>query len=119
MVMDKFLQDLRLGTRMLIRTPMRSFISILTFGGASGSPQPYSVDGILAARPLQPFLYYMKGRDPVVSAAVFLCFAAAGLFASFIPARRATKINPVVACPTCYMVWSPPIRQCSLPSPSY
>jgi len=52
---------------------------------------------MLAAGPLQPGLYHVGARDPMVSATVTLALAAAGLFASFIPARRATKIDPVVA----------------------
>lgn len=55
------------------------------------------VIGLLAAGPLQPILYKVAPRDPIVLAVVVLALAAAGFLASFLPARRVTKINPVLA----------------------
>jgi len=53
--------------------------------------------GLLAAGPLEPILYRVAPRDPVVFAIVVLALAAAGFLASFLPARRVTRINPLVA----------------------
>jgi predicted permease len=46
---------------------------------------------------LKTLLYRVQPRDPMVLIAVPLVLAAAGLAANFIPARRVTKIDPVVA----------------------
>jgi predicted permease len=50
-----------------------------------------------ASRALQPVLYKVSPRDAAVFAAVLTTLAAASLLASFLPARRVTKIDPVVA----------------------
>jgi len=46
---------------------------------------------------LRTLLYHVQPRDPMVLIAVPVALAAAGLAANFIPARRVTKIDPVVA----------------------
>jgi predicted permease len=53
--------------------------------------------GLLASGPLQPILYKVAPRDPTVLVIVVLALAAAGFLASFVPAHRVTKIDPVVA----------------------
>ena len=57
--------------------------------------------GLLVAlaltRFLVSFLYDVRATDPATFAAVSLALAAAGLMASYIPARRATKVDPMVA----------------------
>lgn len=52
---------------------------------------------LLAVGPLQPILYKVDARDPMVMATTVAALAAAGLLASFIPAHRVTRIDPVVA----------------------
>ena len=52
---------------------------------------------LLASGALQPVLYRVNPRDTAVFAAVIATLAAAGLAASFLPARRVTKIDPVLA----------------------
>ena len=42
-------------------------------------------------------LYDVSPLDPVVFAGVSLLLAAAGFVASLIPARRATRVDPIVA----------------------
>jgi putative ABC transport system permease protein len=56
--------------------------------------------GLLASGPLQPLLYEVAPRDPLVVVTVPLALAAASLVASFLPARRAARIDPVIALST-------------------
>ena len=51
---------------------------------------------LAASDPLRIVLYYVDPRDPVVFSVVVITLALAGLAASFIPARRVTKVDPVV-----------------------
>jgi hypothetical protein len=57
--------------------------------------------GLLAAlaltRALKGLLYGVSAGDPLIYGAVVLSQPAVGLAACFIPARRATKVDPTVA----------------------
>ncbi len=52
---------------------------------------------LLASGALQPVLYHVNPRDTAVFAAVVATLAIASLVASFLPARRVTKIDPMLA----------------------
>jgi len=52
---------------------------------------------IAASGALQPVLYHVHPRDAAVFAGVIATLAFASLLASFLPARRVTKIDPVIA----------------------
>jgi predicted permease len=52
---------------------------------------------LLASGGLQAVLYHVDPRDPKVFAAVAVTLAVASLLASFLPARRVTKIDPALA----------------------
>jgi len=52
---------------------------------------------LAASGALQPVLYHVDPRDRFVFAAVVVTLAAASLIASFLPARRVTRIDPVTA----------------------
>jgi putative ABC transport system permease protein len=52
---------------------------------------------VLATRPLQFILFGVQARDPAVFGAVVVMLALIGLAASFIPARRVTQVDPVIA----------------------
>ena len=52
---------------------------------------------LLASGALQPVLYHVNPRDTAVFIAVTATLAFASLAASFLPARRVTKIDPVLA----------------------
>ena len=52
---------------------------------------------LLASGALQPVLYHVNPRDQMVFVAVIATLALASLVASFLPARRVTKIDPAVA----------------------
>jgi predicted permease len=52
---------------------------------------------LLASGALAPVLYHVQPRDRMVFALVVVTLAAASLIATFLPARRVTRIDPVVA----------------------
>ncbi len=76
----------------LIALVMRKSIVQLAVGLALGL-----VIALLASGALQPILYHVNPRDAVVFIGVIVTLAAASLLASFLPARRVTKIDPVTA----------------------
>jgi predicted permease len=55
---------------------------------------------LVASGALQPVLYHVDPRDTAVFVAVIATLALASLIASFLPARRVTRIDPVVALAT-------------------
>jgi putative ABC transport system permease protein len=52
---------------------------------------------VAALRVLQTQLYDVRATDPLTLAAVALLLAGAGVLACYIPARRATKVDPLTA----------------------
>jgi putative ABC transport system permease protein len=79
----------------LVRLIMRRAVIQMSLGLGLGL-----AIGLLAAGPLQPILYKVAPRDPIVMVIVVVALAAAGFLASFLPARRVTRINPVLAIST-------------------
>jgi ABC-type antimicrobial peptide transport system permease subunit len=55
---------------------------------------------LLVSGALQPVLYHVDPRDMAVFVAVTVTLSVASLIASFLPARRVTKIDPVLALAT-------------------
>jgi ABC-type lipoprotein release transport system permease subunit len=53
--------------------------------------------GLVLTRFLSSLLYEIKPADPTTIIAVSLLLAACALLASYVPARRATKVDPMVA----------------------
>jgi putative ABC transport system permease protein len=52
---------------------------------------------LLAGRLLERILYGVKPNDPLTFAIVFAIMLAVGAAATFLPARRATRIDPMQA----------------------
>lgn len=51
----------------------------------------------LAAGPIQVILFEVNARDPLVFALVVVALGSVGIVASLLPARRVTRVDPVVA----------------------
>jgi putative ABC transport system permease protein len=78
--------------RELVLLVMRKSVIQLVIGLALGLGL-----ALLASGGLQPVIYHVNPRDLTVFATVVVTLAAAGVLASLLPARRVTKIDPVVA----------------------
>jgi ABC-type antimicrobial peptide transport system permease subunit len=89
-----------IGVRMALGAERRQVVALvlrrglaLTALGIGGG-----VIGALAgARYLQSMLFGVEPRDPGTFAGVIVMFAAVAVIASYLPARRATKVDPMVA----------------------
>ena len=76
-------------------SPPRRRFRLATMGLALGL-----LLALVASGALQPVLYHVDPRDMTVFAAVIATLAVASLIASFLPAQRVTRIDPVVALAT-------------------
>ena len=82
-----------LGARrkQVVQAALERALKLLAYGSAAGL-----VLGILASRVLALIVYQATPRDPVVLAGVVTAMALLGLLATWIPARRALSVNPMV-----------------------
>ena len=81
--------------RQLVALVMRKSVIQLAIGLVLGL-----LLALVASGALQPVLYHVDPRDMTVFAAVIATLAVASLIASFLPAQRVTRIDPVVALAT-------------------
>ena len=75
----------------LLQAALGRALKLLAFGSAAGL-----LLGILASRVLAFIVYQATPRDPIVLAGVVLAMSLLGLLATWIPARRALSIDPMV-----------------------
>jgi putative ABC transport system permease protein len=80
------------GSPSVIRLVLRQALWMLGIGVCIGVPAAAAT-----TKMLQSYLYGVGARDPVTFVAIPLALAVVGVVASYIPARRATKVDPVVA----------------------
>jgi len=80
------------GGSKLIMLTMRRGTFQLVLGLAIGF-----ILAMFSVGPLRVILYKVDVRDPLVLAIVPIVLAVAGFLATFLPARRVTKIDPVIA----------------------
>ena len=89
-----------IGVRMALGAERRNVLLMILRQGAwqiaAGLALGLGVAALLS-RGLGILLFGVRPWDPAVFAVVVLSLAAAGTLASFIPARRATRIEPVEA----------------------
>jgi len=71
---------------------LRQGLRLVALGVAAGLLLAF-----FAARSLESFLYGLSGRDPLTFGAVTLVLTAVAFLACLVPARRATKLDPLVA----------------------
>ncbi len=71
---------------------VREAMALAAIGGAIGLGGAFALTRLLAG-----LLYQVKPTDPEIFTAVPLLFAAIAFLASYLPARRATKVDPMLA----------------------
>lgn len=76
----------------VLRWVVRQGMTLVLVGLAAGALLAFGF-----ARVIQSLLYGVQPGDPATFAAVSVALAAVALLASYIPARRATKVDPMVA----------------------
>ena len=89
-----------IGIRTALGAPHREVIGLVLRGGLA----PVFVGmiagaaaAVLSGRILSGMLFGVTARDPISLAVVGLTLASAALLASYVPARRAAKVDPIVA----------------------
>jgi ABC-type antimicrobial peptide transport system permease subunit len=76
----------------VLRMVLKEAMLLVLIGIAIGVPASF-----ISSRVISSMLYGLKPHDPIAMVIVIALLAAVGAFAGFIPARRATKVDPIVA----------------------
>jgi ABC-type antimicrobial peptide transport system permease subunit len=71
---------------------LREGMLLVVVGLAIGIPL-----SLASSRMLHSFLFGLRGTDPISLVMVIALLGIVGAIAGFIPARRATKVDPIVA----------------------
>jgi predicted permease len=77
--------------REVLKAALGRAFKLLAFGSTAGL-----LLGMLASRVLASIVYQATARDPIVLAGVVLAMSLVGLLASWIPARRALAVDPMM-----------------------
>jgi len=89
-----------IGIRMALGAPQSEVIKLVLRQGLALTLAGLSI-GLLGAlgltRLVSGMLYEVRPTDPLTFAGVALLLTAIALLANYIPARRATKVDPMVA----------------------
>jgi predicted permease len=79
------------GRKEVLRQALGRALKLLALGSVTGM-----VLGILASRVLAYIVYQATPRDPLVLGSVLLAMSLLGLLATWVPARRALSVDPLV-----------------------
>jgi ABC-type antimicrobial peptide transport system permease subunit len=77
--------------REVLQAALGRAFKVLAIGSATGL-----LMGVLASRVLASIVYQATPRDPLVLGGVVLAMLLLGVFATWIPARRALSVDPLV-----------------------
>jgi predicted permease len=82
------------GRRQILWMVLRESLALVGVGAALGLAMAFTATRFISS---QFELYGVKPTDPVTMAAATTALVAVAVFAGYIPARRATKVDPMVA----------------------
>jgi putative ABC transport system permease protein len=89
-----------IGVRLALGAPPTRVMTAVVGRGVAHTAGGVAI-GIAAAWPLatliQSFLFEVRPHDPIVYGATIALLAACGVTAAFVPARRAARVDPVIA----------------------
>jgi len=96
------IQAVRLAFRSLVKTPGFTIVAIITIALAIGaSTAVFSLAGLLlgvfSSRALGAMLYNVGAFDLTTFISVTLALGVVSLLASYVPALRATRADPMIA----------------------
>ena len=89
-----------IGIRVALGAGRRAVLGLIITHGvalAAAGLALGTAGAVAATRLFRTFLFEVGPRDPVVLASVGLLLTATALIASYLPARRATRVDPMVA----------------------
>jgi putative ABC transport system permease protein len=89
-----------IGIRMALGARQQDVLRLVVGGGARLAAAGIGIGVVLAlglSRALSGMLYAVSAADPITYAAIALLLASVALFASWLPAKRASRVDPAVA----------------------
>ena len=91
-MVDGFVQNLRYPIWKLLRAPLFSSVAVMTLAVGIGLVGAFGL-----TRLMESLLFGVSPMDPVTFGSVALALLMVALLASYLPARRASRVDLVVA----------------------